>query len=116
MNFRHVTQIETEEQSLPPVDAEVLPFPEPEQAKRKLGIFKLGRILAGSAFKGVIISVILGAVSGLAIGLFGTIKGIDLDTLIVVGVAAGYVSGVIAMIAVIISGVRQAKRQKGELV
>jgi hypothetical protein len=116
MNFRHVTQIETEECSLPLVDADIVPFPEPEPKKGKLGIFKLGKILAGSVFKGLTISIILGAVSGLVIGLFGTINGIDLETLIVVGVAAGYVSGVIAMVAVIISGVRQAKRQKGELV
>lgn len=116
MALQHVPQIETEK-----VDAVVVSNEPPTPAnenllkKKRLGPFHWAKLLVGGVFKGLTISVVLGTVSGLAIGIFGTMNGINLETLLVYGVAAGYVSGAIAMIAVIISGIRITKKKKAGL-
>jgi hypothetical protein len=63
-------------------------------------------LLTKSVMKGVIISIVLGTLAGLAIGIGGRIYNIDQSTLLMAGVATGYACGFIAMIYVIVSGVK----------
>jgi len=67
-------------------------------------------LMTRSVVKGVTVSIILGVVFGLAIGIGGTIYGADQSTQLVVGAASGYVSGVIAMVYVIVAGIKEARR------
>ncbi|TNE39006.1 MAG: hypothetical protein EP347_05295 [Alphaproteobacteria bacterium] len=119
MSVEHVTQIETEEvvsdeAGRPLASNDDTPTPE-VPGKKRLGFFHWVGTLVGGVFTGLTVTILLGVVSGLTIGVVGTMYKIDVETLIVYGVAAGYVSGVIAMIAAIVSGVRRTRRKKAEL-
>lgn len=119
MSVEHVTQIETEEAvsdetGPPPASNDDTPALKTPRKKR-LGLFHWVRTLASGVFTGLTVTILLGIVSGLAIGVVGTVYKVELETLIVYGVAAGYVSGVVAMVAAIVSGIRRTKRKKAEL-
>ncbi|TNE56990.1 MAG: hypothetical protein EP340_10270 [Alphaproteobacteria bacterium] len=120
MSVEHVTQIETDEiaaEEAAPLSASNDDTPAMDQPtkKKRLGPFHWLKTLVGGVFTGLTVTILLGIASGLAIGVLGAIYQIDVETLIIYGVAAGYVSGVIAMVAAIASGVRRTRRKKAEL-
>lgn len=117
MGYDLVTQNGTEDQAAGPSggsDEHCTPTFEEKSSSILAGIWRwiprIMGLLSRSVFKGVAISVLLGAIFGLIIGIGGTISGLDQSTQMLLGMASGSVSGVFAMIYVIVSGVKEARR------